>query len=97
MFSINIHDFAIAFLQKQHLVELIRAREIEGALNFAQSQLADQGKRSPEALSDLERVMSLLAFDDPYSSPYGDLLLESQRLKVRVLHWNHLVRLLESL
>lgn len=77
----NFHDLYFE-IQKQHLVELIRSREIEGALNFAQSQLADQGKRSPEALSELERVMSLLAFDDPYSSPYGDLLLESQRLKL---------------
>lgn len=78
---INFHDLHFD-LQKQHLVELIRAKEIEEALDFAQTQLAHHGLQSSEARTQLEAVMSLLAFDNPYSSPGAELLLESQRVKL---------------
>ncbi|KAA8578675.1 hypothetical protein FQN60_005276 [Etheostoma spectabile] len=61
-------------LQQQHLIELIRLRETEAALEFAQSQLAEQGEESRECLTEMERTLALLAFDNPEESPFGDLL-----------------------
>lgn len=69
-------------LQQQHLIELIRLKETEAALEFAQSQLADQGEESRECLSEMERTLALLAFDNPEESPFGDLLNTMQRQKV---------------
>lgn len=70
------------FLQQQHLIELIRLRETEAALEFAQSQLAEQGEESRECLTEMERTLALLAFDNPEESPFGDLLNMMQRQKV---------------
>ncbi|KAK2851765.1 hypothetical protein Q5P01_008041 [Channa striata] len=61
-------------LQQQHLIELIRLRETESALEFAQTQLAEQGEESRECLTEMERTLALLAFDNPEESPFGDLL-----------------------
>lgn len=73
-------------LQQQHLIELIRLRETESALEFAQTQLAEQGEESRECLTEMERTLALLAFDNPEESPFGDLLNMMQRQKVgRVL------------
>lgn len=69
-------------LQQQHLIELIRQRNIEGALEFAQLHLAERGEENPEILAELERTLALLAFEDPESSPFGDLLHPSQRQTV---------------
>lgn len=72
-------------LQLQHFVELIRNRQCETALEYAQRHLAAamQAEDKDEAMLDrLERAMALLAFDDPTQSPFSDLLLESQRHKV---------------
>ncbi|KAL1021575.1 hypothetical protein UPYG_G00015060 [Umbra pygmaea] len=69
-------------LQQQHLIELIRLRETEAALEFAQSQLAEQGEESRECLTEMERTLALLAFDNPEESPFGDLLNTMQRQKV---------------
>uniref|UniRef100_A0A8C1PUN0 GID complex subunit 8 homolog a (S. cerevisiae) n=1 Tax=Cyprinus carpio TaxID=7962 RepID=A0A8C1PUN0_CYPCA len=69
-------------LQQQHLIELIRLRETEAALEFAQSQLAEQGEESRECLTEMERTLALLAFDNPEESPFGDLLNMMQRQKV---------------
>lgn len=73
-------------LQQQHLIELIRLRETEAALEFAQSQLAEQGEESRECLTEMERTLALLAFDNPEESPFGDLLNMMQRQKVRTMH-----------
>ena len=70
-------------LQQQHLIELIRLRETEAALEFAQTQLAEQGEESRECLTEMERTLALLAFDNPEESPFGDLLNMMQRQKVR--------------
>ncbi|KAG7262168.1 hypothetical protein CRUP_003830 [Coryphaenoides rupestris] len=56
-------------LQQQHLIELIRSRETEAALEFAQSQLAEQGEESRECLTEMERTLALLAFDNPEDFP----------------------------
>uniref|UniRef100_A0A8C6MCH8 GID complex subunit 8 homolog n=1 Tax=Nothobranchius furzeri TaxID=105023 RepID=A0A8C6MCH8_NOTFU len=69
-------------LQQQHLIELIRLRETESALEFAQTQLAEQGEESRECLTEMERTLALLAFDNPEDSPFGDLLNMMQRQKV---------------
>ena len=68
--------------QQQHLIELIRQRETEAALEFAQTQLAEQGEESRECLTEMERTLALLAFDNPEDSPFGDLLNMMQRQKV---------------
>ncbi|XP_051525104.1 glucose-induced degradation protein 8-A homolog isoform X2 [Myxocyprinus asiaticus] len=70
------------FHLQQHLIELIRLRETEAALEFAQSQLAEQGEESRECLTEMERTLALLAFDNPEGSPFGDLLNTMQRQKV---------------
>ena len=70
-------------LQQQHLIELIRQQNIEGALTFAQTHMAERGEENPEILNELERTLALLAFEDPENSPFGDLLHLSQRQKVK--------------
>jgi len=52
-------------LQQQRLIEYIRASDIEGAITFAQTHLAPRGTENPEFLRELERTMTLLAFDNP--------------------------------
>lgn len=64
------------------MIELIRQRETEAALEFAQTQLAEQGEESRECLTEMERTLALLAFDNPEESPFGDLLNMMQRQKV---------------
>lgn len=61
-------------------------RETEAALEFAQSQLAEQGEESRECLTEMERTLALLAFDNPEESPFGDLLNMMQRQKVETMH-----------
>lgn len=69
-------------LQQQHLIELIREKNIEEALDFAQTHLAERGEENPEILAELERTLALLAFEEPEVSPFGELLHPSQRQKV---------------
>ena len=69
-------------LQQQQLIELIRENRIEEALKFASEQLAERGEENSTVLEELERTMALLAFDDPTSSPFSDLLSYSHRQKV---------------
>ena len=77
-----VHPVCLAPNQQQHLIELIRQRETEAALEFAQTQLAEQGEESRECLTEMERTLALLAFDNPEDSPFGDLLNMMQRQKV---------------
>jgi len=69
-------------LQQLHLIELIRNNRVEEALSFAQSHLSEAGEEDPSVLTELERTIALLAFEDPLSSPFGDLLSPSHRQKV---------------
>ncbi|XP_014668754.1 PREDICTED: glucose-induced degradation protein 8 homolog [Priapulus caudatus] len=69
-------------LQQQHLIELIRQKGVEDALQFAQVHLAERGESDAEILAELERTLALLAFEDPEGSPFGELLHPSQRQKV---------------
>ncbi|KAG9474535.1 hypothetical protein GDO78_004696 [Eleutherodactylus coqui] len=79
---LDTHRYLYFHLQQQHLIELIRQRETEAALEFAQTQLAEQGEESRECLTEMERTLALLAFDNPEDSPFGDLLNMMQRQKV---------------
>ncbi|XP_041024797.1 protein GID8 homolog isoform X1 [Juglans microcarpa x Juglans regia] len=68
-------------LQQQRFIELIRNGEVEEALEFAQEELAPRGEENQSFLEELERTVSLLAFEDVSNCPVGELLDISQRLK----------------
>ncbi|KAF1773868.1 CTLH/CRA C-terminal to LisH motif domain [Phytophthora cactorum] len=69
-------DFLLA---KQELIELIKAHNIEEALQFAIKNLAPFGQKSPQFLHEIERTMSVIAFKNPSQSPLGHLLEQAQR------------------
>ncbi|XP_017771341.1 PREDICTED: glucose-induced degradation protein 8 homolog [Nicrophorus vespilloides] len=69
-------------LQQLHLIELIRNNRVEEALAFAQSHLSEAGEEDPSVLSELERTVALLAFEDPLTSPFGDLLQPTHKQKI---------------
>lgn len=69
-------------LQQLHLIELIRSDRVEEALAFAQSHLSEAGESDSSVLTELERTLALLAFEDPAASPFGDLLQPAHRQKV---------------
>jgi len=66
-------------LQQQKLIELIRDKKVDEALDFAQSVMSEIGNENPAYLEELEKTMALLAYQDPESSPFGHLLESSQR------------------
>lgn len=72
-------------LQQLHLIELIRTGRIEEALQFAQEQLSEAGESDENILTELERTLALLAFDEPHKSPFSDLLHPTHRQKVKVI------------
>jgi len=69
-------------LQQQQLIELIREKQVEQALEFAQIHLAERGEENPAVLNELERSLALLAFENPETCPFNDLLHPCQRQKV---------------
>ncbi|XP_077987198.1 glucose-induced degradation protein 8 homolog [Glandiceps talaboti] len=69
-------------LQQQHLIELIRNKKTEEALEYAQTHLAERGEENCDVLPELERSLALLAFENPEHSPFSELLHPSQRQKV---------------
>lgn len=70
------------FLQQLQLIELIRECKVEEALRFAQERLSEAGETDSSILSELERTLALLAFEEPSKSPFSDLLNQSHRQKV---------------
>ncbi|KAJ8761478.1 hypothetical protein K2173_001611 [Erythroxylum novogranatense] len=68
-------------LQQQRLIELIRNGKVAEALEFAQEELAPRGEENQSFLEELERTVALLAFEDASTSPVGELLDISQRLR----------------
>lgn len=52
-------------MQQQRLIELIRTGDITEALRFASENLAPRAEEHPDLLPELERTMSLLAFELP--------------------------------
>ncbi|CAJ0644524.1 16228_t:CDS:2 [Entrophospora sp. SA101] len=81
VFNMNTNPKLYFHLQQQRLIEYIRQGRVSEALEFAQDELAPLGEENPEFLEELERSMALLAFDDTTTSPVGDLLHPSQRLR----------------
>lgn len=75
------NDSLFFHLQQQKLIELIRQGKVDAALDFAQEELAPRGEENREFLRELERTMTLLAFDDASKSPVSDLLSAAQRQK----------------
>ena len=69
-------------LLQQQLIELIRRNEVEDAVAFAQEELAPLAEQSAVLLTELERTMVLLAYDDPHACQDGSELL-SQRQRQR--------------
>ncbi|CAM9340966.1 unnamed protein product [Chrysoparadoxa australica] len=71
-------------VQRQRLLELIKAGQVEEALNLAASELAPVVEASPELLKRLEEVLTLLAFPEGESRskcPLAWLLEASERDK----------------
>lgn len=65
-----------------HLIELIKEGNVEEALVFAQAKLSEVGEGNPSILTELERTLALLAFEEPHKSPFADLLQTTHRQKV---------------
>lgn len=68
-------------LQQQQLIEMIRAGKINEALQFAMEELAPLGEENAQFLSEIEKTMSLLAFESAKDCPVSYLLDVSQRQK----------------
>jgi len=74
--------YLLFHLQQQSLIELIREQRVEEALEFAGNHLAERGEEDSKVLQELERTLALLAFEDPFSSPFSDLLSHTHRHQV---------------
>ncbi|KAI1719575.1 glucose-induced degradation protein 8 like protein [Ditylenchus destructor] len=66
-------------LLRQQLIELIRKKDIDKVLSFAQDHLVDKCEQPPELFTKLEQTYALLAFDNPENSPFGYLMSLNQR------------------
>lgn len=74
----------IFHLLQQKLIELIREGNVEGALEFAQEEVAPKGEANPEFLVELEKTMTLLILA-PNGVPLtgtSDLLDPYHRIRV---------------
>ena len=76
--------YLLFHLQQQHLIELIRGQKVEEALQYAAEHLAERGEEDGGVLQELERTLALLAFEDPATSPFADLLQPSHRQQVNI-------------
>lgn len=66
-------------LQQQHLIELIRQQKINEVLSYVHDQLSVDELRD---LTEMERTLALLAYENPDKSPYANLLHPSHRLQL---------------
>jgi len=71
--------YLLFHLQQQKLIELIREQKVEEAIEFAGNNLAERGEEDSKVLAELERTLALLAFEDPFASPFSDLLSHNHR------------------
>jgi len=76
------NHFLLFNLQLQQLIEFIRLKQSEEAIKFAQENLTVIINDNEKYLEPLERVMSLLVYDDVSNSPFKDLVTVPQRHKV---------------
>jgi len=68
-------------LQQQRLIELIRRGAVDEALHFAQETVGPLCEDNPGFLSELERTLTLLAFENGAASPVASLLEPAQRAR----------------
>ncbi|XP_075261909.1 glucose-induced degradation protein 8 homolog [Convolutriloba macropyga] len=68
-------------LKQQHVIELIRGGDKEGALKFAQLYLSEHGE-DPSRRQATEKTLMLLCFDDFDSCPVKELLSKTKRQKL---------------
>ncbi|EYU27948.1 hypothetical protein ABFS82_13G109300 [Erythranthe guttata] len=81
--SILKENPGLAFRLEQLLViELIRNNNLEEALKVAQEELAPIGEKHNGLLEELERTVSLLAFEDFKNCSAADLLDVSRRTEI---------------
>lgn len=69
-------------LRVQKLVEYIKNNQVREALAYGQEILAPAARDSPKLLHELEKAMSLLAFDDLANCPMGNLATPGYRQKL---------------
>lgn len=69
-------------LQKQKLIEIIKHNKIEESIEFAQKNLFPIAKNNKGLLIELEKIMSLLAFEDIQQSPFKQLGTTEQLKKL---------------
>mmetsp|Transcript_12844 Transcript_12844/g.23903 ORF Transcript_12844/g.23903 Transcript_12844/m.23903 type:complete len:226 (-) Transcript_12844:98-775(-) len=69
-------------LRLQKLVEYIKEGNIIEALAYGQEVLAPAARSNSALLQELERVMALMAFDNPENSPVASLVQISQRQQI---------------
>ncbi|XRB24539.1 glucose-induced degradation protein [Pseudoscourfieldia marina] len=81
------HPSLLFHLKLQKLLQLIRAKQTEEALACARDDLAHISLSDPEKLNELERAVSLLAFDEPETSPLADMLAH-ERVKTTASRLN---------
>ena len=60
-------------LQKQKLIEIIKQNKVEESIEFAQKTLYPITQSDQTLLSELEKIMSLLVFEDISQSPFKEL------------------------
>jgi len=66
----------------QKLIELIKQNRILESIDFAQKELTPFVEKNPKQLEKVEKVMTLLAFEDISGSSFSDLVENSQKVKV---------------
>ena len=69
-------------LQQQYVIELIRDKKLDDALVYSQNFLSERVNEDVAMLSELEKTLTLLAFEDPFLSPFSDLMTVEHRQEV---------------
>ena len=69
-------------LRLQKLVEFIKNNNVSEALTFGQEELAPAAQHDSELLEELEKAMTLLAFEDLTTSPVSELVSPAYKQKL---------------
>ncbi|KFD49603.1 hypothetical protein M514_09546 [Trichuris suis] len=77
-----VYFFVLCSVQKQQFVELIRSKEADAALVFAQDYLSEKAVNNTQVLEDLEKICGLMAFENPESSMFAEYMKPYQRIRV---------------
>lgn len=74
-----IGSLAYFQLHCQQFIELIRLGDANGALHYAEVHLAPEAAQNPTFANQVQLVIALLAYANPFESPVSDLLAEEKR------------------